>query len=156
MYSKVIIVGNIVRDSEIKYSQNGTAVVSNAIAYSTGFGDRKETSFIDFVIFGKLGESLVKYLLKGSKVLVEGELKQEQFVDKQGAKRSKFTVVVKEIRLLNEKPQGTQNNSYNNPQQNNYNNNPQQNRGYNNNYNQNNNPQQNAPVVDIDESQIPF
>jgi len=145
MYSSITIIGNLVRDADLKYSQNGTAVTTDAIAYTTGFGNNKETSFIDFVIFGKLGESLVKYLTKGTKVLISGELKQDQFVDKQGNKRSKYTVIVKDLRLLGSTENNSNNQSNVNNRSNNYNNQQQ----FNNNY-------QNNSQIAVDDEQIPF
>ena len=105
MFNKVILVGNLTRDIELRYSQNGSAIAKTGIATSRKFtvnGEKKEeTCFIDITFFGRSGEVANQYLRKGSKILVEGRLQFEQWVDQQsGQKRSKHSVIVETMQML--------------------------------------------------------
>lgn len=105
MYNKVILIGNLTRDIELRYSQNGSAIAKTAIATSRKFtlnGEKKEeTCFVDITFFGRSGEVANQYLRKGSKILVEGRLSFEQWVDQQsGQKRSKHSVIVETMQML--------------------------------------------------------
>lgn len=105
MYNKVILVGNLTRDIELRYSQNGSAIAKTAIATSRKFtvnGEKKEeTCFVDITFFGRSGEVANQYLRKGSKILVEGRLSFEQWVDQtSGQKRSKHSVIVEVMQML--------------------------------------------------------
>jgi len=105
MYNKVILVGNLTRDIDLKYAQGGSAIANTAIATSRKFtvnGEKKEeTCFVDITFFGRSGEVANQYLRKGSKILVEGRLKFEQWVDQaNGQKRSKHSVVVETMQML--------------------------------------------------------
>jgi len=131
MYNKIILVGNLTRDIELKYSQSGSAIANTAIATSRKFtsnGEKKEeVCFVDITFFGRSAEVANQYLHKGSKILVEGRLKFEQWDDKQsGQKRSKHSVTVESMQMLNSKsdnqasqqqaPQQQQQGSYQAPQ----------------------------------------
>ena len=104
MFNKVILVGNLTRDIELRYSQNGSAIAKSAIATSRKFtvnGEkREEVCFIDITFFGRSGEIANQYLRKGSKILVEGRLTFEQWVDQNGGKRSKHSVTVENMQML--------------------------------------------------------
>ncbi len=104
MFNKVILVGNLTRDIELRYSQNGSAIAKSAIATSRKFtvnGEkREEVCFIDITFFGRSGEIANQYLRKGSKILVEGRLTFEQWVDQNGGKRSKHSVTVESMQML--------------------------------------------------------
>lgn len=109
MFNKVILVGNLTRDVELRYSQSGSAIAKTAIATShkhTSNGERKEeTMFIDVTFFGRSGEIANQYLQKGSKVMIVGRLQLEQWVDQQsGQKRSKHSVIVETMQMLDSKP----------------------------------------------------
>lgn len=78
MYNKIVLVGNLTRDIELRYFQNGTALAKSGIAtnrkYKDANGEQKvETMFIDFNIFGRSAEIANQYLRKGSFVLLEGD-----------------------------------------------------------------------------------
>jgi len=107
MFNKVVLVGNLSRDIEIRYSQSGTAVANTAIATSRKFtanGEKKEeVMFIDLTFFGRSAEVANQFLRKGSKVLIEGRLQLDQWVDKDGGKRSKHSVVVETMQMLDSK-----------------------------------------------------
>jgi single-strand DNA-binding protein len=108
MFNKVVLVGNLTRDIELRYSQGGSAIANTAIATSRKFtvnGEKKEeTCFVDITFFGRSGEIANQYLRKGSKILVEGRLSFEQWVDKtSGQKRSKHSVIVETMQMLDNK-----------------------------------------------------
>jgi single-strand DNA-binding protein len=106
MYNKVILIGNLTKDPELRYTPQGTPVASFRLAVNRSFkqGDdlRKETMFIDIVVFGKQAESCSQYLNKGSSALVEGRL-QERRWESDGQQRSKFEVVAQSVRFLSPK-----------------------------------------------------
>lgn len=178
MFNKVIMVGNLVRDIELRYLPNGTPVATSAIAsnkkYKAPTGELKEeTCFIDVTFWGRTAEVVNQYLKKGSKILIEGELKLDRWQDQMGQNRSKHSVTVTTMQMLdtrgsgqnpygNEYSQNSQNSSMN---QNNYQNsyqNMQSNdsQGFSSNNKIANNKQNfgntNIPEIDIDEDDIPF
>lgn len=110
MYNKVILIGNLTKDPELRYTPQGTPVTSFRLAVnyrykqSASGGDdmKQETLFIDNVIFGKQAESCSKYLNKGSSVLVEGRL-QERRWESDGQQRSKFEVIAQSVKFLSRK-----------------------------------------------------
>ncbi|MGB0989444.1 MULTISPECIES: single-stranded DNA-binding protein [Arcobacteraceae] len=177
MYNKVVMVGNLTRDIELRYMPNGAALAKGAIAtshrYKTQTGEQKdEVCFLDFNIFGRSAEVANQYLRKGSKVLLEGRLVFEQWTAQDGSNRSKHALRVDSMKMLDSKADsqnmGQDNqvgynnpqNSYNQPQQNQYNQ-PQQNAGQNSYGGMNSQamqkaPEQNIPEIDIDDDEIPF
>lgn len=105
MYNKVILVGNLTRDIELRYTPGGLAIAKTGLAtnrrYKSQNGEQKEeTCFIDITIFGRAAEIANQYLSKGRRVLVEGRLVYEQWADKDGQKRSKHSVAVDELKML--------------------------------------------------------
>lgn len=169
MFNKVILVGNLTRDPELRYLPSGSAVCNTAIAtnrrYKTQSGEQKEeVCFIDITLFGRTAEIANQYLNKGKKVLIEGRLKLEQWTDQTGAKRSKHTVTVDTMQMLDGRNQGDDDGSYDNapaPRQD-YNANRYDNGSrYENNPSQNMPKQQNSgnnpiPEYDVDDDEIPF
>lgn len=115
MFSKTIILGNLTRDIELRYTQSGMAIAKTGIASSRKFkkqnGEQsEETLFIDIVFFGKSAEIANQYLRKGSKVLIEGRLTLEQWTDQNGQKRSKHSVTVEEMKMLDSRSDAQRNN----------------------------------------------
>ncbi|MEA1880150.1 MAG: single-stranded DNA-binding protein [Campylobacterota bacterium] len=105
MYNKIILAGNLTRDIEIKYTQSGAAIGNTAIATSRKFksqaGEQKEeVLFVDITFFGRTAEVANQYLRKGSKVLVDGRLKLDQWTAQDGSKRSKHSVTVENMTML--------------------------------------------------------
>jgi single-strand DNA-binding protein len=104
MFNKIILVGNLTRDIELRYSQSGMGIAKTAIATSRKFtsnGEKKEeVCFVDITFFGRSAEVANQYLRKGSKILVEGRLNFEQWVDQNGQKRSKHSVIVETMQML--------------------------------------------------------
>jgi single-strand DNA-binding protein len=108
MYNKLITIGHLTRDIELKYLQNGSVVANGAIAtshkYKTQTGEQKdEVCFLDFAVFGKQGEILNQYVRKGSKVMLEGRLIFQQWKAADGTNRSKHSLVVSEFKFLDTK-----------------------------------------------------
>ena len=120
MFNKIILVGNLTRDIELRYSQAGMGIAKTAIATSRKFtsnGEKKEeVCFVDITFFGRSAEVANQYLRKGSKILIEGRLNFEQWVDQNGQKRSKHSVIVETMQMLDSKGDNNQNGNYNTPQ----------------------------------------
>ena len=122
MYNKVTMVGNLTRDIEIKYLPSGTAVSKSAIAtsykYKSQSGEQKEeVCFLDISFFGRSAEIANQYLRKGSKVLLEGRLVFEQWTAQDGTTRSRHSLRVEEMKMLDSKSSsegGNYNSSYQN------------------------------------------
>ena len=167
MFNKVILVGNLSRDIEMRYSQSGVAIANTAIATSRKFtvnGEKKEeVCFVDITFFSRSAEVANQYLGKGSKILVEGRLNFEQWVDKDGQKRSKHSVIVETMKMLDSKQDGQSSNGQA-PHQDGYSGNqyqtPQSNQTNHTAYREppKQMPDKNAlPEIDIDlDSEIPF
>jgi len=104
--NKVMLIGNLTRDPEIKYTPKGTAIASFALAvnrnYTTEGGEkREEVTFIDLEAYGRTAEVIGEYCKKGRPIFVEGRLKLDTWDDKQtGQKKSKMRVVVDGMQLL--------------------------------------------------------
>ncbi len=105
-YNKVILIGNLTRDAELKYTPKGSAVAKIGLAvnrtWKTETGEKKEdVTFIDVDAFGKQAETISQYCKKGSQLLVEGRLKLDQWDDKQtGQKRSRLGVVLEGFQFM--------------------------------------------------------
>lgn len=110
MFNKVVLVGNLTRDIELRYTTAGVAIGNSSIAVTRKFtanGEkREETCFIDITFFGKQAEIANQYLNKGSKLLVEGRLKFDQWTDNNGQTRSKHSVSVENMEMLGSVQQG--------------------------------------------------
>jgi single-strand DNA-binding protein len=119
MFNKIILVGNLTRDIELRYAQSGSAIAKTAIATSRKFtsnGEKKEeVCFVDITFFGRSGEVANQYLRKGSKILVEGRLNFEQWVDQNGQKRSKHSVIAETMQMLDSKGDNQGGGGYNAP-----------------------------------------
>ena len=171
MFNKVVMIGNLTRDVELRYLPNsGSAIATIGLACNRKFkrqdgsmGD--ETCFIDVKFIGRTAEVVNQYLRKGSKVLVEGRLVYETWTDQTGAKKSRHSIMGENMQMLDTRQdsQNTQSydsysspapqqvpapvqNTYQAPQQNTY------------------QPQQahpepyvlNIPEINIDDDEIPF
>lgn len=111
MFNKIILIGNLTKDPELRYTPQGTPVASFRLAVNSKYKQsdevKQETLFIDNVVFGKQAESCSKYLNKGSSVLVEGRL-QERRWESNGQQKSKFEVIAQSVRFLSRRGGGTQ------------------------------------------------
>jgi single-strand DNA-binding protein len=105
-YNKVILVGNLTRDPQMRYHPSQMPVTEFGLAVNHKFKtktgeDREEVLFIDCTAFGRAGEIINQYCQKGKQILVEGRLKYDTWEDKQGGgKRSKHSVVVDNFQFL--------------------------------------------------------
>lgn len=105
-YNKVILVGNLTRDPELRYTPKGMAIAKIGLAVNRNWtsesGEKKEeVTFVDVDIFGRTAENVAQYMKKGRPILIEGRLRLDQWDDKQtGQKRSKLGVVAETVQFL--------------------------------------------------------
>lgn len=110
MFNKVIIVGNLTRDVEMRYLPSGSALATLGLASNRRFKKQdgtpgEEVCFVDVKLFGRSAEVANQYLRKGSKILIEGRLTLESWTDQSGAKKSKHTITAESMQMLDSKPQ---------------------------------------------------
>ena len=110
-FNKVILVGNLTRDPQVRYTPNGTAIAEFSLAvnrqWKTPEGDSKEdVCFIDVNAFGRTGEVISEYVGKGDPILVEGRLQMQTWQGQDGQKHSKHIVVAESFQFLNRRGGG--------------------------------------------------
>src|SRR5579862_6982672 len=105
-YNRVILVGNLTRDPEIRYTQSGKGVTKFTLAVNNP-RNKEETTFVDIVAWDRLGETCNTYLKKGSNCLVEGRLVIRNYDDKDGNKRKATEVVIDNMQMLGSRPAGS-------------------------------------------------
>lgn len=102
-YNRVVLIGNLTREPELKYTQGGTALCKFGLAISRKFGKgdekKEEVCFVDITAFGKVGEVVANYCEKGKPVLVEGRLNYSTW-EKDGKKNHRLDVVAENVQLL--------------------------------------------------------
>lgn len=107
--NKVMLIGNLTRDPEVRYTPKGSAVSDLSLAvnrsYTVDGGERmEETTYVDIVVWAKLAELAGQYLSKGRRVFVEGRLQMDSWEDRQtGQKRTKLRVVAENLQFLDSK-----------------------------------------------------
>lgn len=105
-FNKVILMGNLTRDPELRYTPKGTAIAKIGLAvnrvWTTDTGEKKEeVTFVDVDIFGRTAENVGQYMRKGRPIMIEGRLKLDQWDDKQtGQKKSRLGVVAETVQFL--------------------------------------------------------
>ncbi len=104
-FNKVILMGNLTRDPEMRVTSGGLSICKIGLAvsrtYNTRDGERKEeTTFVDIDAFSKQAEVIAKYLRKGSPLMVEGRLKLDQWETNEGQKRSKLGVILESFQFM--------------------------------------------------------
>src|ERR1700735_5287273 len=110
--NRVLLIGNLTRDPELRYTPKGTAVTEIGLAVNRIFsgedGEKKEeTTFVDVTLWARQAEIAGQYLKKGRPVFIEGRLQLDSWDDKQtGQKRSKLRVVAENIQLLGSRQEG--------------------------------------------------
>lgn len=119
--NKVILVGNLGKDPEMRYTPKGSAVATVSIATSETWKDengqqQEQTEWHRVVFFERLAEIVGEYLKKGSKVYVEGKLRTNKWQDKSGQDRYTTEIVARDMQMLDSKGQG-QESSYSEPRQ---------------------------------------
>lgn len=112
-FNRVILLGNLTRDPQVKYTPSGTAVAEVGIAVSRSWFDKQtnqrkeETTFVDVTLWGRTAEIAGEYLAKGRQVLIEGRLQLDQWDDREtGQKRSKLRVVGESMTMVGPRPEG--------------------------------------------------
>src|SRR5476649_89102 len=109
-FNKVILVCNLTRDPELRYTPKGTAIAKIGLAvnrvWTNEAGEKKEeVTFVDVDVFGRTAENVGQYMRKGRPIMIEGRLKLDQWDDKStGAKRSKLGVVAETVQFLGGAP----------------------------------------------------
>lgn len=99
-FNKIIIVGYLGRDPEMRYTPQGTAVCNFSVATTEKKGDDEITTWFRVQVWGKQAENVNQYLSKGSQVYVDGRLKQDEYTDKEGNKRTTLEVNASDVRFL--------------------------------------------------------
>ena len=97
--NKIILIGRLTKESELRYSPTGMAVVKNSLAVDDGYGDKKKTDFFNVVCFGKTAEATAQYTEKGSKVAINGKLKTNSY-EKEKVKVNTVEIIIEEIEFL--------------------------------------------------------
>jgi single-strand DNA-binding protein len=117
--NKVVLIGRLTRDPELRYTQGGKAFTTFTLAVDRRFSkDKQQTAdFIPCMAWDKLAEIIGNNLAKGRRVGVEGRLQTRTYDAKDGSKRSAFDVMVDELEFLDPKGQGQQSQGQNQPQQ---------------------------------------
>lgn len=112
-FNKVILVGNVTRDIEVRFTGGGTAVCEVGLAVNRNWRDKstnemkEEVTFVDITLWGRTAEVAGEYLKKGRPCLIEGRLQLDQWEDREtGAKRQKLKVVGEALQLLGSRQDG--------------------------------------------------
>ena len=104
--NKVMVIGNLCRDPEVRYMPSGNAVANVSLATDESYNDKttgqkvEQTEFHRITVYGKLAEIIQQYLKKGSPILVEGRLQMDEWKNQQGEKRSKLRVRADTVKFL--------------------------------------------------------
>lgn len=106
-----ILVGNLVRDPELRYLKDGKSVTSFRLAVNEGFGERKTVLYLDCQAWGELGESLAETGRKGNRVMVEGKISINKWEDKEGNKRETYRITANNAAVVAMKQQRSSINS---------------------------------------------
>jgi len=108
--NRIVLIGRLTRDPELRYTPSGTAVASFSIANNRTYavsGERKEeVSYFDCIAWSKLGEIITEYCKKGQKIAVEGRLQQRRWEDQDKNKKSKIELVIENFQFLSGKSSG--------------------------------------------------
>jgi len=121
--NKVVLVGNLGKDPEMRWMQNGNAVAGLTLATSESWKDKQsgerveKTEWHRLGVFNRLGEMCGEFLRKGAKIYIEGKLQTRKWQDSQGNDRYTTEIVVNELQLLDGGPNAPQSNQQNNPNQ---------------------------------------
>ena len=112
MLNKVLLIGNLTRDVELRYTPSGSAVCKLGLATNRKWKDKisnetkEEAMFIDVSLFGRTAEIANQYLKKGSKVFIEGRLQLERWTDQNGQTRTRHSVVAENMQFVDNKNSG--------------------------------------------------
>ena len=108
MLNKIMLIGNLGKDPELSYTQNGKAIAKFSLAVNRRRRDesgesREETQWFNIVAWDRLAETCNNYLTKGSKVYIEGRMTSRKYTDKDGIERTVWDVVASEMEMLTPK-----------------------------------------------------
>lgn len=113
-FNRVILLGNLTRDPELKYTPQGTAVCEFGLALNETYTNKQtgqkteKVHFVDITCWGRTAEVAAEYLKKGIQVHIEGKLQQDRWEDQQGQKRSKIKVTCEQLTFVGKKEGGSQ------------------------------------------------
>jgi len=102
----VMAVGNLGKDCDLKYGQNGKPVLSFSVAATTGFGDFEHTEWFNCVMFGERTEKVAQFLKKGQMVGITGQLQTRSWEDNEGKKHYRTEIVANEMIMLSDRREG--------------------------------------------------
>ena len=105
MMNKVILIGRLGRDPEVRYMPNGEAVCNFSVATSEAWNDRngqrqERTEWHNITMYRRLAEIAGQYLKKGSQVYLEGKIQSRKYTDKNGVERTAYDIIVNEMKML--------------------------------------------------------
>ena len=104
---RVFGIGRLTKEVELKSSQSGTSYLSNSIACDRKYGEKK-TDFFQIKAFGKTAEAMDKFLHKGSKIFIEGDIQVDEYTDKSGVKKSSVSIVISSWEFAESKEEKTE------------------------------------------------
>jgi single-strand DNA-binding protein len=107
-YNRIILVGRLTRDPELRATPDGISVVRFALAVDRGMraGEERQTDFFDIVAFRQLADNVANYVTKGRLVLVEGKLQTRSYTDREGNRRKAYEVIADTVRFLERPREG--------------------------------------------------
>ena len=110
--NKVLLIGNLGKDPELRYTPDGLAILSFPMATTEYFNDKsgaktERTTWHNITVFGKMGQSIANYLTKGKQIFLEGKIRTSSYDDKDGVKRYRTDIVATNIVLLGAKGAGS-------------------------------------------------
>lgn len=100
--NKLVLIGRLARETELRFTQAGLAVANNAIAITEGFGDKKKSHFINFSVFGKQAETFAEWTVKGQQIAIDGRLTTSTY-EKDGRKITQVSVVADFVEFIERK-----------------------------------------------------
>jgi single-strand DNA-binding protein len=103
--NKVILTGNLTKHPELKHTDSGMAICRFSIAVNKGYGEKQKTTFVNIVTFNKTAENCEKFISRGSKVGIIGELEIRQFTGNDGQTKYMTEVLANEVEFLSSKNQ---------------------------------------------------
>lgn len=101
--NKVHLIGNLVKDVELRYTKQKTPVASYTIAINSRYGEQQETDYINITTWGKSGEFVSKYFKKGQAIALTGRLKNKNYEDNNGVKHYSMEVVTEDVEFVGSK-----------------------------------------------------
>jgi single-strand DNA-binding protein len=112
-YNRVILIGNLTREPELRYTPNNTAVCDFGLAVNRNYQDssgewQEETAFVDITVWGNQAENASQYLDKGNRLFLEGRLTFDSWENDAGENRSKLSVTAQRLSFLDSAPEGAE------------------------------------------------